>query len=218
MKIVLLLLVTIGVGVVSASDLQSTATGIADVIHHAFSPSRPRETKLRKCTAWQEEDVLQHVPSTCVKAAVSLDTEKLGHFEPDTVASFGGSFCAPECGKPLMLYFRKCVNHGEIYAAFFTQLCSRNSEGDRCYSKNVIPALHSAAAACGASEASKCCESIRSTIARVGCCTHLLNAGGHLDITTAIRSTCKFDLPGICDPVEQLHPPLASLMGLLQCW
>lgn len=217
-KSVLLFLVTIGVGFVSATDMQSTATGIADVVHHAFSSSRSQAAKLSLCTDKQEEDILKDIPLICVKAATSLDTQKLGHFDPDTVVSFSGTFCKSECGNPLLLYFRKCINRGEIYAAFFTQLCAQNSKGDACYSSDVISALHSAAVVCGVREASKCCENLRSTIASIGCCANLLNAGGRLDVTTAIKSTCKFDVPGSCSPVEHLHPPLASLMGLLQCW
>lgn len=218
MKSAILFLVAIGIGLVAGADLQSSATAIANAALR-FSPAASRVTKQENtCTTAEVDEISNNYPTSCRAAANRIDFEAVSNFEPDAVKSFGDIFCKPECGNPILVYFRRCFGiAGQYRAEFLIQLCAQNSDGVRCISSGVLPDVLGTNLACSKlSTSSDCCQFMESTIARVGCCVNLLNFGGAYNFTGLVDDFCSNinDVPGDCGG-STLSGAVAPTIGTL---
>lgn len=214
----LFLVIAIGIDFVAAADLQSSAIAIANAARHYPPTGSLVNRQQDTCTFDQLQEIFKDYPTECDQTASGLDPDALERLDPAEIARFGAIFCKPECGNPVVVYFRQCSGSvGENLAQFFIQFCAQNSDGDRCYSRSVVSDLNVLFTTCDAN-ASACCQSLESTTAKIGCCINLLNVGGLVDTTDIVGSDCSVNIPGNCRGSTisgAVIPTFGTLLGAL---
>lgn len=164
----------------------------------------PRTKRQANC-----DNIIEFLPIECT---AGLDLANFGFHVFDI---FGGRFCQPRCGNPLIDYFQQCGTPHLV--EFVVQLCARNSQGVPCYSLSVASALNTTFTACSATLAgsnnatcsSGCQTALQATLPTVGCCINAVTAGSSNLFVNNLED-CGEDIPEPCSESTLSGPPTTA--------
>ena len=206
MHSVILILIAIELGFVVAEDNMTTIVEahtltIAQVVRNDFSPTARSLPIISQCSDEETRQLLGTYPTTCVNDFINnmVNVSALHTFEPTEFSRFGVVFCRPECGIPVVEYYRQCLGSlGQNLYNFFIQICAQNNKGSRCYTSAALSTIRAAYSSCITVDKSLCCSTTMAAVASVDCCTNLLNVGGLTNTTESIPSDCTVMIPRNC--------------------
>lgn len=160
------------------------------------------------------DQLLNSLPRDCAENALVNAGKGLEEQNATAFASSAEIFCQPSCGNPFIDYYEACFGDvGTQFGEFLLQLCAKNSQGNRCYSADVVSAINttsdcSAALINNTSCSPSCQRKINAAITEVDCCINLVHVGGPSNAATYnfIQDDCGINLPGLCSG-STLHRP-----------